>query len=106
MNRILVAPYFEVKIGARVPDVRPGEQTIKYMGELQAGSRFFGGILLGVVAVSCTLLDTYMKAGSGALATSFNSQLTNFSFLRQVRARMTAASVICGKRYPRQALSA
>ena len=31
-----------VKIGARVPDVRPGEQTVRHLGQLQDGARFFG----------------------------------------------------------------
>ena len=42
-----------VKIGARVPDVRPGEQTVRHLGQLQDGARFFGGSLLGLVAVAC-----------------------------------------------------
>ena len=56
----LALRYNTVKIGARIPDVRPGEQTIKHLGELQDGSRFFGGLLLGTVAVSCTMMDNYM----------------------------------------------
>jgi preprotein translocase subunit SecY len=44
-----VAEYM-TKIGARVPNVRPGEQTAAHLEELQRGSRFFGGLLLAIVA--------------------------------------------------------
>lgn len=60
-----------VKIGARIPDVRPGEQTIAYLTELQDGSRFFGGALLGCVAVACAMMDSYMVWAQGAFLMLF-----------------------------------
>ena len=54
-----------VKIGARVPGVRPGQQTIQYFEDLRGGSRFFGGLLLGCVATGCTLADKYCRETYG-----------------------------------------
>jgi preprotein translocase subunit SecY len=49
-----------MKIGARVPGVRPGTQTIEYFRRVQAGARFFGGILLATIATVCSLCDLWI----------------------------------------------
>jgi preprotein translocase subunit SecY len=78
-----------VKIGARVPNVRPGEKTIEYLGELQSGSRFFGGILLGAVAVACAFMDNLMRARFGT-SVGFTSMLIVTSTILQMKRQIAA----------------
>ena len=49
-----------MKIGARVPGIRPGTQTIEYFRRVQAGARFFGGVLLATIATVCSLCDLWI----------------------------------------------
>lgn len=80
---------YMVKIGARIPDVRPGEATVRYLSELQSGSRFFGGLLLGIVAVACTMMDQWMKATVG-ITVGFTSMLIVVSTILQIQRQVTA----------------
>ena len=80
---------YMVKIGARIPDVRPGEATVRYLSELQSGSRFFGGLLLGIVAVACTMMDQWMKATVG-ISVGFTSMLIVVSTILQIQRQVTA----------------
>ena len=80
---------YMVKIGARVPNVRPGEKTIEYLGELQSGSRFFGGILLGAVAVACAFMDNLMRARFGT-SVGFTSMLIVTSTILQMKRQIAA----------------
>lgn len=78
-----------MKIGARIPDIRPGEQTVKYLEQLQDGSRFFGGLLLGTVAVACTIMDNYMRATTG-VCIGFTSMLIVTSTILQMKRQVSA----------------
>ena len=80
-----------VKIGARVPDVRPGEQTVRHLGQLQDGARFFGGSLLGLVAVACAAADNYTRAAAG-VSIGFTSMLIVTSTILQIKRQVTAMS--------------
>ena len=77
-----------VKIGARVPDVRPGEQTVRHLGQLQDGARFFGGSLLGLVAVACAAADNY--APPRVSISSVHAPVT--STILQIKRQVTAMS--------------
>ena len=56
---------YMMKIGARVPGVRPGTQTVDFFSRVQAGSRFFGGVLLATIATLCSLIDAWMSKTCG-----------------------------------------
>jgi preprotein translocase subunit SecY len=80
---------YMVKIGARIPEVRPGEATVRYLTTLQNGSRFFGGLLLGIVAVACTMMDQWMKATVG-ISVGFTSMLIVVSTILQIQRQVVA----------------
>ena len=83
-----VAEYI-TKIGARIPNVRPGVQTEKYLRDLQNGAKFFGGVLLGLIACVCSIADEYVR-GTYGVNVGFTSMLictsTMLSLKRQIRA--------------------
>jgi preprotein translocase subunit SecY len=54
-----------MKIGARVPGIRPGTKTVEFFSRVQAGARFFGGILLATIATICSLTDLWMSKTTG-----------------------------------------
>ena len=80
---------YMVKIGARIPELRPGEATVRYLTTLQNGSRFFGGLLLGIVAVACTMMDQWMKATVG-ISVGFTSMLIVVSTILQIQRQVVA----------------
>lgn len=59
-----VAEYI-LKVGARVPGVRPGDATVAYLRETQAGARFWGGLLLGLLSTGSLAVDKWMHAAYG-----------------------------------------
>ena len=78
-----------MKTGARVPGVRPGAQTVDYFGRVQAGSRFFGGILLASIATVCSLTDVWMNKSIGqsfGLTSMLIVVSTIISIKRQIQA--------------------
>jgi preprotein translocase subunit SecY len=83
-----VAEYM-TKIGARVPNVRPGEQTARHLEELQRGSRFFGGLLLAIVATACAYADAHMRRTTG-ICVGFTSMLIVTSTIMQMKRQMSA----------------
>ncbi len=83
-----VAEYM-TKIGARVPNVRPGEQTARHLEELQRGSRFFGGLLLAVVATACAFADARMRETTG-ICVGFTSMLIVTSTIMQIKRQLSA----------------
>jgi len=82
-----IAEYI-TKIGARIPNVRPGIQTEAYLRNLQNGAKFFGGVLLGLIACICSIADEYVRA-KYSVNVGFTSMLictsTMLSLKRQVR---------------------
>lgn len=55
-----IADYM-TKMGARIPNIKPGRATIEYLTKIQASTRFWGGLLLSILATSSTLLDHYLR---------------------------------------------
>jgi preprotein translocase subunit SecY len=80
-----------MKIGARVPGVRPGTQTIEYFRRVQAGSRFFGGILLATIATTCSLCDLWIAQIAGQ-AFGLTSMLIVVSTVTSVKRQIQAMS--------------
>ena len=68
-----VAEYI-LKVGARVPGVRPGDATVAYMRATQLAVRAWGGLLLGVLSAVSMLADKWMHAAFGK-SVGFTSML-------------------------------
>lgn len=75
---------YMLKIGARVPYVRPGNRSVEYFRCIQDGARFWGGVLLGLLASSAVALDNVLLIRYG---TSFGltSSLILVSTVLQVQ---------------------
>jgi preprotein translocase subunit SecY len=78
-----------VKIGARIPDVRPGEATVAHLAAMQSGARFFGGASLGVVAVACAAADEWTRQTAG-VCVGFTSMLIVTSTILQLKRQIVA----------------
>ncbi|KAI5061015.1 hypothetical protein GOP47_0023520 [Adiantum capillus-veneris] len=50
-----------MKIGARIPGVKPGQQTIEYLTKVQASTRFWGGFWLSLLVIASTLVDNQFR---------------------------------------------
>ena len=85
-----VAEYM-TKIGARVPNVRPGEQTARHLEELQRGSRFFGGLLRRRSShrFPADFADAHMRRTTG-ICVGFTSMLIVTSTILQIKRQMSA----------------
>lgn len=78
-----------VKIGARIPDVRPGDATVAHLAAMQSGARFFGGASLGVVAVACAAADEWTRQTAG-VCVGFTSMLIVTSTILQLKRQIVA----------------
>ena len=56
---------YMLKIGARVPYVRPGSRSVEYFKRVQDGARFWGGLLLGGLATLAVALDNLLLVRFG-----------------------------------------
>jgi preprotein translocase subunit SecY len=68
-----VAEYI-LKVGARVPGVRPGDATVAYMRATQRNARAWGGLMLGVLSTASMLADKWMHSAFGK-SVGFTSML-------------------------------
>ncbi len=59
-----VAEYI-LKVGARVPGVRPGDATVAHLRQTQFAARAWGGLLLSVLSTISMAADKYMHAAYG-----------------------------------------
>lgn len=84
------------KVGARVPGVRPGKQTVKFFRYTQISARFVGGALLATLATIATVADASAMALYGQQI-GFTSTLivisTLLSIRRQIRTFRTAPTI-------------
>ena len=80
-----------MKIGARVPGVRPGTQTVDFFNRVQAGSRFFGGVLLASIATACSLTDMWMNKMIGQ-SFGLTSMLIVVSTIVSIKRQIAAMS--------------
>lgn len=55
------ASEYLMKVGARVKGVRPGFQTVEFFRRVRTSTRFWGGILLGILATVSAVFDSYMR---------------------------------------------
>ncbi|GFY98782.1 SecY protein transport family protein [Actinidia rufa] len=69
-----IADYLN-KIGARIPNIKPGKATIEYLTKIQASTRFWGGLLLSFLATTSSILDHYLRHINEGFAIGFTSVL-------------------------------
>jgi preprotein translocase subunit SecY len=63
------------KMSARVPKIKPGRATVEYLTKIQTSTRFWGGILLSLLATSSLLLDRYLRQINEGFSIGFTSVL-------------------------------
>ncbi|KAL7582183.1 hypothetical protein Lser_V15G41692 [Lactuca serriola] len=69
-----IAEYLN-KMGARIPNIKPGKATVEYLTKIQASTRFWGGLLLSILATSSTILDHYLRKTNEGFSIGFTSVL-------------------------------
>ncbi|CAF1699700.1 unnamed protein product [Brassica oleracea] len=75
-----IADYLN-KMGARIPNIKPGKATIEYLTKIQASTRFWGGLLLSFLATSSSVLDHYLRSINQGFSIGFTSVLIIASVL-------------------------
>ncbi|TVU19282.1 hypothetical protein EJB05_35421, partial [Eragrostis curvula] len=63
------------KMSARVPKIKPGRATVDYLTKIQTSTRFWGGLLLSLLATSSLLLDRYLSQINEGFSIGFTSVL-------------------------------
>ncbi|KAI8574546.1 hypothetical protein RHMOL_Rhmol01G0363100 [Rhododendron molle] len=87
-----IADYLN-KMGARVPNIKPGKATIKYLTKIQASTRFWGGLLLCFLATSSSILDHCLRRINEGFAIGFTSVLIIVGSIIELRRSYQAYNV-------------
>ncbi|KAJ6794309.1 putative preprotein translocase subunit SCY2, chloroplastic isoform X2 [Iris pallida] len=85
---------YMTKMGARIPKVKPGKATIEYLTKIQASTRFWGGLLLSILATSSTLLDHYLRRINEGFSLGFTSILIIVGSIIELRRSYQAYNVM------------
>ncbi|EPS71708.1 hypothetical protein M569_03052, partial [Genlisea aurea] len=88
-----IADYLN-KMGARIPGVKPGKATIEYLTKIQASTRFWGGLLLSVLATSSTVVDHYLRSINEGFSMGFTSILIIVGSIIELRRSYQAYNVM------------
>ncbi|XP_060181372.1 preprotein translocase subunit SCY2, chloroplastic isoform X2 [Lycium barbarum] len=88
-----IADYLN-KIGARIPSIKPGKATIAYLTKIQASTRFWGGVLLSVLATTSTILDHYLRRINEGYAIGLTSVLIIVGSIIELRRSYQAYNVM------------
>ena len=88
-----IADYLN-KMGARIPNIKPGKATIEYLIKIQASTRFWGGLLLSVLATTSTILDHHLRRINAGFAIGFTSVLIIVGSLIELRRSYQAYNVM------------
>ncbi|PNY03059.1 preprotein translocase subunit secY chloroplastic-like [Trifolium pratense] len=81
-------------MGARIPNVKPGKATIEYLSKVQASTRFWGGLLLSVLATTSSVLDHYLRRTNAGFAIGFTSVLIIVGSIIELRRSYQAYNVM------------
>ncbi|KAL3626096.1 Preprotein translocase subunit scy2, chloroplastic [Castilleja foliolosa] len=90
-----IADYLN-KMGARIPKTKPGKATIEYLTKIQASTRFWGGILLSVLATTSTILDHNLRRINEGFSIGFTSVLIIVGSIIELRRSYQAYNVMPG----------
>ncbi|XP_061341336.1 preprotein translocase subunit SCY2, chloroplastic [Gastrolobium bilobum] len=88
-----IADYLN-KMGARIPNIKPGKATIEYLTKVQASTRFWGGLLLSVLAITSSVLDHYLRRINAGFAIGFTSVLIIVGSIIELRRSYQAYNVM------------
>ncbi|KAK4281156.1 hypothetical protein QN277_012681 [Acacia crassicarpa] len=88
-----IADYLN-KMGARIPNIKPGKATIEYLSKVQASTRFWGGLLLSVLATTSSILDHYLRRTNAGFAIGFTSVLIIVGSIIELRRSYQAYNVM------------
>ncbi|XP_018473017.1 preprotein translocase subunit SCY2, chloroplastic [Raphanus sativus] len=88
-----IADYLN-KMGARIPNIKPGKATIEYLTKIQASTRFWGGLLLSFLATSSSLLDHYLRSINQGFSIGFTSVLIIVGSIIELRRSYHAYNVM------------
>ncbi|KAA8550877.1 hypothetical protein F0562_002561 [Nyssa sinensis] len=88
-----IADYLN-KMGARIPNIKPGKATIEYLTKIQASTRFWGGLLLSILATTSTILDHYLRRINEGFAIGFTSVLIIVGSIIELRRSYQAYNVM------------
>ncbi|XP_015088171.1 preprotein translocase subunit SCY2, chloroplastic isoform X1 [Solanum pennellii] len=88
-----IADYLN-KIGARIPSIKPGKATIAYLTKIQASTRFWGGLLLSVLATTSSILDHYLRRINEGYAIGLTSVLIIVGSIIELRRSYQAYNVM------------
>ncbi|XP_078444976.1 secY protein transport family protein isoform X2 [Wolffia australiana] len=82
------------KMGARIPNVKPGKATIEYLRMVQASTRFWGGLLLSFLATSSIVLDYHLRKINQGFSIGFTSVLIIVGSIIELRRSYQAYNVM------------
>ncbi|KAL0370527.1 UNVERIFIED_CONTAM: Preprotein translocase subunit SCY2, chloroplastic, partial [Sesamum angustifolium] len=88
-----IADYLN-KMGARIPNIKPGKATIEYLTKIQASTRFWGGVLLSFLATTSTILDHYLRCINEGFSIGFTSILIIVGSIIELRRSYQAYNVM------------
>ncbi|XAR67675.1 hypothetical protein NMG60_11002538 [Bertholletia excelsa] len=88
-----IADYLN-KMGARIPNVKPGKATIEYLTKIQASTRFWGGLLLSFLATTSSILDHYLRRINEGFSIGFTSILIIVGSIIELRRSYQAYNVM------------
>ncbi|CAA6662110.1 unnamed protein product [Spirodela intermedia] len=82
------------KMGARIPNIKPGKATIEHLRKVQASTRFWGGLLLSILATSSILLDYHLRKINQGFSVGFTSVLIIVGSIIELRRSYQAYNVM------------
>ncbi|KAL6619282.1 hypothetical protein ACP70R_034421 [Stipagrostis hirtigluma subsp. patula] len=82
------------KMSARIPRIKPGRATVDYLTKVQTSTRFWGGILLSLLATSSLLLDRYLRQINEGFSIGFTSVLIIVGSIIELRRSYQAYNVM------------
>uniref|UniRef100_A0A803LS64 Preprotein translocase subunit SCY2, chloroplastic n=2 Tax=Chenopodium quinoa TaxID=63459 RepID=A0A803LS64_CHEQI len=88
-----IAEYLN-KIGARIPNIKPGKATVEYLTKIQASTRFWGGMLLSILATGSSILDHHLRRINESYAIGFTSVLIIVGSIIDLRRSYQAYNVM------------
>lgn len=88
-----IADYLN-KMGARIPNIKPGKATIEHLTKIQASTRFWGGLLLSILATTSSVLDHYLRRMNQGFSIGFTSILIIVGSIIELRRSYQAYNVM------------
>eukprot|EP00249_Psilotum_nudum_P008802 c21515_g1_i2 orf=527-2287(-) len=83
-----------MKIGARIPKIKPGNQTVEYLTKIQMSTRFWGGLMLSLLAMASSLVDRQFQHIYQGHTIGFSSMLIIVGAILDLRRTFLAYNVM------------